>query len=325
MPIPAAFFGGRLSSRSRQRRRDRAYRPGGLDLPEGRSLLSHGLVSLPVDRGALLPAPTTYDPLPIPISDPGAIVSTDPIWDGALAYQYGPSAEQEFWVFLPTNPNGKLDLIVHSGGFRHGDPTSPEIDGFTRLDLSQGTTLVSIGYRLLDMYSWPAPVDDIAQGIDDGYEVAQALTGDRIVDVTETGLSAGGTALALINYSAEYPSTTVQPDRITTISSPLEANASSRAKPADGFRYTEALRWDGNVPKSNVPITLMGTPGDPIAMENGRISTIGEFSTYLRRYGIKVDTYFDPHGHGRHGSISGDFPTDPDVESALLRAYSYDG
>jgi len=226
---------------------------------------------------------------------------------------------------VPPNPSGRLDLIVHSGGFRHGAPTSGEIDGFAQLDLDAGTTLVSIGYRKLDTSVWPAPIDDIAMGIDDSYKVAQNLTGNRITDITETGLSAGGTALALINYSPDYPTTTVRPNRLITISAPLEANASSPAKPADGFRYTSALRWDGVIPKTRIPITLMGTPRDPVAIESGRVSTIGEFARYLRRYGVKVATYFDPHSPGMHGSTASDFLVYPDVEAALQRAYSFGG
>jgi acetyl esterase/lipase len=261
----------------------------------------------------------------MPISPPSGIVLPSPIWDKALVYQYGPFPEQQLWVFVPTHPSGRLNLIVHSGGFHHGAPTAGEINGFAQLDLDEGTTVVSIGYRLLDTSVWPAPVDDIAKGMDDGYAIAQKLTGHRITDVIETGLSAGGTALALINYSPDYPTTTFRPDRLITISAPLEANASSPAKPNDGFRYTGVLRWDGIDPKTRVPITLMATPGDPVAIESDRVSTIGEFANYLRRNGVKVATYFDPYSYGVHGSIAGDFLVHPDVEAALKRAYSFGG
>jgi acetyl esterase/lipase len=226
---------------------------------------------------------------------------------------------------LPPNPNGKLDLIVHSGGLRQGDPTSGEIDGFAQFDLDQGTTVVSIGYRKLDAWVWPAPVDDIAKGIDDGVQVAQDLTGHRIFDITETGLSAGGAALVLINYSNDYPTTMVRPNRIITISAPLEANAVSPARPAGGFRYTNALRWGRNIPKANIPITLMGTQGDPVARERGKISNIRNFAMYLRKYGVHVNIYFDPHGRSQHGSTARDFQLYPDVAAALLRAYNYNG
>jgi acetyl esterase/lipase len=269
------------------------------------------------------PSSSDYYPQPFPILDPTGIVSPNPIWNSALAYQYGPYPDQRLWVFVPPDPSGSLDLIVHAGGFRHGSPTSVEIDGFAQLDLSRGTTVVSIGYRLLNSAAWPAPIDDIATGIDDGYQIAQNLSGNRITDVTETGLSAGGTALALINYSPSYPTTTVRPSRLITISAPLETDASSPAKPLNGFRYTSALRWDGVTPKARIPITLMGTHGDPVAIESGRVSTIGEFSRYLRMHGVRVATYFDPHGRGNHGSIAGDFLLYPDVESALLEAYAF--
>jgi acetyl esterase/lipase len=278
--------------------------------------------SVPAYPLGVAPAPSQYYSQPIPIALPRHAVFSNPIWDKALPYQYGPFPDQQLWVFVPPHPSGRLDLIVHSGGFRHGGPTSGEINGFATLDLAQGTTLVSIGYRLLDTSVWPAPVDDIAMGIDDGYKIAQHLTGNRIADITETGLSAGGTALALINYSPHYPTTPIRPDRLVTISAPLEANASSPAVPKDGFRYTDALRWDAVVPKARIPITLMGTPGDPIAIESQRVSTIGEFAGYLRRHGVEVATYFDPHSYGVHGSIAGDFLMYPDVKAALERADS---
>jgi acetyl esterase/lipase len=141
------------------------------------------------------------------------------LWANASIYQYGPYPEQQLWVLMPPSPSGKLDLIVHAGGLHHGGPT--DVTPFAQFDLERGTTVVSIGYRLLDDWPWPAPIDDIAAGIDDVVQVAGALTGGTITDVTETGLSAGGTALALINYSPEYPTTTVRPDRIVTVSAPL--------------------------------------------------------------------------------------------------------
>ena len=283
------------------------------------------VLSTPPDPQVPADPPPQYYPQAIPISDPSSIVFTNPIWDDARAYQYGPFPDQQLWVFVPPNPNGRLDLIVHGGGLRRGVPTSHGIGEFAQLDLNQGTTLVSIGYRKLGTSDWPTPVDDIAMGIDDGYKIAQDLTGYRITDITETGLSAGGTALALINYSADYPTTTVRPDRVITISAPLEPNGSSSAEPGQDFRYPRVVRWNGVIPKAKIPITLMGTRGDPVATESQQFSTIEVFASYLRSHGVRVATYFDPHGHGRHGSVARDFQLYPDVEAALLRAYSDDG
>jgi hypothetical protein len=57
------------------------------------------------------------------ISTPGSVGSSSSIWSDATVYQYGPDPEQQLWILGPPNPNGKLDLIVHSGGFHEGDPT----------------------------------------------------------------------------------------------------------------------------------------------------------------------------------------------------------
>src|SRR5262249_41737742 len=112
---------------------------------------------------------------------------------------------------------------------------------------------------------------------------------------------------------------------IITISAPLEENAAARARPADGFRYTSALRWDGMPPKSRIPITLMATHRDPVAIESRQISTVKEFASYLKKHAVKFTTYFDPHSRGVHGSVASDFPIYPDVKAALLRAYSFMG
>ena len=261
MWIPASLSRSLYLPGPLQYRRTRSYRPNGLDDLESRTLLSHqspgggALVNLiqglalgghrnsrlpssaSPGQGQFVLVPPEYYPQAIPTPDRSGIISTNPIWNNAKVYQYGPYPDQRLWILVPPYPNGKLDLIVHSGGLLHGDPTSGEIDGFAQFDLDQGTTVVSIGYRKLDAWVWPATVDDIAKGIDDGVQVAQDLTGHRIFDITETGLSAGGTALVLINYSNDYPTTMVRPNRIITISAPLEANAVSPARPAGGFRY----------------------------------------------------------------------------------------
>jgi acetyl esterase/lipase len=208
-----------------QDRRAKAFHPIVLDVLESRTMPSLPVLSTPPDPQVPADAPPQYYSHAIPISDPSGSVFTSPIWDNALAYQYGPFPDQQLWIFVAPNSNGRLDLLVHGGGLRRGAPTSPGIGKFAQLDLDQGTTLVSIGYRKLGTSDWPAPVDDIATGIDDSYNVAQELTGNRITDVTETGLSAGGTALALINYSARYPTTTVRPNRIITISATLVSPA----------------------------------------------------------------------------------------------------
>jgi acetyl esterase/lipase len=326
-------------------RRARTYRPERLSHLEGRTLLAHqsfgagALVGLasgrtpdyrpkssasPVPSGHTLIPPGDYSQV-IPAPVPGAINSTNPIWKSASCYQYGPDPDQQFWVLLPSAPNGKLDLIIHSGGFMSGSPTSEEIDGLAERDLARGMTVISVGYRKLITSDWPSPVDDISVGIDDGVKVAQSLTGNRISDITETGLSAGGTALALINYSANYPSTATRPNRIITISAPLIADAVQAGHPGGGFSYKSALQWGRNTPKSKIPITLMGTQGDPIALEKDNLSNIKPFASYLRAHGVHVETYLNPHDRGQHGRTAEDFQTYPDVAAALQRAYDYNG
>jgi hypothetical protein len=297
-------------------------RAGGRRQPTIEGLERRKLLSGSIDaQYAFAPTPSDYYVEPVPIATPAEFSS--PIWANASVYQYGPDSKQQLWALVPPSPNGKLDLLVHAGGFHRGKPTA--VTPFAQFDLARGTTVVSVGYRLLDDTPWPTPVDDIAEGVDEGFRVAQALTGDRISDVTETGLSAGGTGLALINYSPDYPTTTVRPDRIITVSAPLVTDAVSPAKVSFGFRYTDALRWGDTVPKARIPITLMGTPGDPIAIERDGVSNIGQFADYLDRFHVKVETYFDPHDPGHHGSVSRDLLRFPDVARALETAQDLTG
>jgi acetyl esterase/lipase len=296
-------------------------RPVGL---EGRELLSRfaGPGGLR-ERVPAVEATPEYYAQPVPVANPG-VDDPSPIWDEARVYQCGPAPEEQVWVIVPAVPSGKLDLIVHSGGFESGSPTSGEIDGLAERDLGQGMTVASVGYRTLATSSWPAPVEDIAEGIDAGTEVAQGLAGVPITDVTETGLSAGGTALALINYSTAFPSTATRPDRIITISAPLEAGAVPPGAFPRGVPVGKVLRWN-LPPKSDVPITLMGTQGDPVALERGRASTVRLFTHYLAAHGVPVETYLNPHDPGQHGRTAEDFQIYPDVAAALQRAYDFGG
>ena len=177
---PVTDHSGRVPDRSAGSHR---CRPA-LEWLERKALLA-GIAAHQIAFG---PTPPDYFPQPEPIATPAEYAS--PIWADANVYRYGPAREQQLWALVPPNLNGKLDLLVHAGGFHHGHTTG--VTPFTEFDMAEGTTVVSIGYRLLDQTPWPAPVDDVAEGIDDGFAIAQTLTGHRITDVTETGLSAGG-------------------------------------------------------------------------------------------------------------------------------------
>jgi hypothetical protein len=102
-------------------------------------------------------------------------------------------------------------------------------------------------------------------------------------------------------------------------------DAVAPGKVSFGFRYTDALPWGDVVPKARIPITLMGTPGDPVAIERNGISNIGQFRAYLERFHIPVERYFDPHDPGHHGSVGRDLPLYADVASALRTAQEFNG
>ena len=103
------------AERPRSNRRQRRYRPS-IDGLEQRQLLAGGVA----DRHAFAPTPSEYYPQPVPIAPPVGLNSSSPIWADATTYQYGPDPREQLWVLVPPNPSGKLDLIVHSGGFHQG-------------------------------------------------------------------------------------------------------------------------------------------------------------------------------------------------------------
>jgi hypothetical protein len=103
------------------------------------------------------------------------------------------------------------------------------------------------------------------------------------------------------------------------------ADAVRAGRPKGGLRYSKALDWGRDLPKANIPITLMGTRGDPVALEKPDASNIREFARYLKRNNISVNTYRNPHDRGQHGRTAQDFQQYPDVAAALGRAYDYRG
>lgn len=322
MRLVTLAFGTRLCPTPRLSRRTRAFPLTGLGELEPRTLLSRQAVAMATSQLRFALGQSGYYPQPVLVARPSGPGSADAPWSRARVYQYGPDPDQQLWVLVPPDPNGRLDLMVHPGGLSGGEPT--DVGLFAQLDLQRGTTVVSIGYRKLDRWPWPVPVTDIARGIDYGYRIAQNLTGQRITDVTEMGFSAGGSALVLINYSKSYPTTKIRPNRLITVSAPLDRKDVSPAKPSTGFRYTSALEWGRNIPKAAIPITLMGTHGDPVALENGRVSNIRTFSKYLARFGVPFQVYYDPYTFGSHGSIGQDLMY-PEIQSALAGAQYFNG
>jgi acetyl esterase/lipase len=109
------------------------------------------------------------------------------------AIRYGPSVDQEADLHLPATPRPPVVCLLHGGFWRtpHGrDQMSAIADDL----VSRGLAVWNLEYRRLGTprAGWPAPMDDVAAGID---HLAQLSVGgvDLNLDrVTVVGHSAGG-------------------------------------------------------------------------------------------------------------------------------------
>ena len=115
---------------------------------------------------------------------------------------YGPHPRQRIDVYRPAHPTGPVLVMVHGGGWRHGDKAMPfVVDAkIAHWAAGRGWVLVSVGYRL-------APE---ARPHQQGRDLAQAMAlvqreaaewgadGDRVVLM---GHSAGAHLAALVSAS----------------------------------------------------------------------------------------------------------------------------
>lgn len=128
---------------------------------------------------------------------------TDPatILPGArrLTLSYGADAAQALDVFIPPHAQGAPILVmVHGGGWRLGDKTSPGvIDNKLKFWLPKGYILVSVNYRLL-----PTPISEQAKDVAaavayvENHAAAWDGDGDKLILM---GHSAGAHLAALLS------------------------------------------------------------------------------------------------------------------------------
>ena len=75
-------------------------------------------------------------------------------------YVVGGDPRQQLDVFspVPANDLRTAVLVFHGGAFRHGDRSA--VHERCRALAARGFTGIAVGYRLLDVAAWPAPLDD---------------------------------------------------------------------------------------------------------------------------------------------------------------------
>jgi hypothetical protein len=167
---------------------------------------------------------------------------------------------------------------------------------------SEGYSIASIEYPLLNESRWPGPVWAISQGI----IAANRLAGPTITHRVIVGASAGASAGALILYSPDraYPTLPFQVDAFLGASG-IYVAPWLRPLPGEvgpGRFLPDALqRAFKGVPKSKTPAFLIAGDHDPLDLGAGTPnSDLREFARYLIRGGTRVVTMVTTGADGGH-------------------------
>lgn len=130
------------------------------------------------------------------VGDPAAMVPGSTV----LTLSYGPDPVQTMDVYLPPAPQrAPILVMVHGGGWRLGDKTSPGVvENKLKHWLPQGFIVVSVNYRLLPKAKVETQAQDVARAL--AYIQNRAAgwggDGDRVILM---GHSAGAHLVALLS------------------------------------------------------------------------------------------------------------------------------
>jgi acetyl esterase/lipase len=116
---------------------------------------------------------------------------------------YGADAEQSVDVYLPAQAAPQrpapVVVMVHGGGWRHGDKASPGVAGAKAAHwLAQGLVFVSVDYRMLPQHDVRTQAGDVARAL--AFVQRKAATwGGAPARVVLVGHSAGAHLVALVS------------------------------------------------------------------------------------------------------------------------------
>ena len=105
-------------------------------------------------------------------------------------------------LYRPPAPNGCGVLLIHGGGFIHGDRT--QLRGYGILLGRLGYTSLACEYRLAPKSKWPAQLDDVHTALRYLHEQAPALGVDP-QKIAVSGNSAGGQLSLMAAARRESP------------------------------------------------------------------------------------------------------------------------
>lgn len=112
---------------------------------------------------------------------------------------YGSDPANRLDAYLPQHPNGRVIVMVHGGGWRHGDKArSPVVDNKLAHWSARGDTFVSVGYRLLPQAGPLEQAADVAAALAYVQRNARAWHADP-TNVVLMGHSAGAHLVALLS------------------------------------------------------------------------------------------------------------------------------
>ncbi len=148
------------------------------------------------------------------------------VWRQFQQYYYGPDNKNVYEYAKPKGPSKSQNLVilVHGGNFLEGSATEDILAPLAEFFLQQGSAVASLEYRSLKDADWPAPIEDIREGVE---SVVQRF-GSKGTKTIYVGYSAGAVAGALLLYSPQFARPPLQVNKFIGISGLYSRQATTK-------------------------------------------------------------------------------------------------